>query len=142
MIVVDANLLVYAYVESMAQHEAARVWLDQRVQRHNRVGLPWPSAPAFVRLVSKPRVFERPSSVTQAWTQVQDWLDCAPAWIPGPTDRHRQVLDTLLTGTNLRANHVPDAHLAALAIEHGLTMCSTDGDFARFPDLSWENPIR
>jgi predicted nucleic acid-binding protein len=70
------------------------------------------------------------------------WLDCDVTWIPQPTDQHREVLGELLDKVNVAANLVPDAHLAALAIEHGLTLCSTDGDFARFPDLRWHDPLQ
>lgn len=73
--------------------------------------------------------------------QVEEWLECGPAWIPQPTERHRHVLGTLLREHAPASRLVPDAHLAALAIEHGLTLCSTDADFARFPDLRFENPL-
>ena len=71
----------------------------------------------------------------------ESWLDSPASWIPLTTDRHREVLAPLFKTQGLRANHVPDAHLAALAIEHGLILCTTDTDFARFPDLRWENPL-
>jgi hypothetical protein len=106
-----------------------------------RVGFPWPSLLAFLRLVTNPRVFERPASPRAAWQQVEEWLDCEAAWIPAPTDRHREVLGRLLGETNASANLVPDAHLAALAIEHGLRLASTDGNFARFAGLHFENPL-
>ncbi|HEV8637478.1 MAG TPA: type II toxin-antitoxin system VapC family toxin [Chloroflexota bacterium] len=141
MILVDANLLLYAHVASLPRHVAARAWLDGRLNGTASVGLPWPSLLAFVRLVSNPRVFERPEPVADAWRQVESWLDCPPVWIPQPTDRHREVLGQLLRRPGARANLVPDAHLAALAIEHGLLLCSTDGDFARFPGLRWEDPL-
>lgn len=141
MILVDANLLVYARVDALPQHDAARAWLDERLNGSAPVGLPWPSLLAFVRLVANPRIFERPESVARAWRQVEEWLGCPPAWIPHPTERHREIIGPLLTKHAERANLVPDAHLAALAIEHGLTLCSTDGDFARFPGLRWENPL-
>jgi predicted nucleic acid-binding protein len=73
---------------------------------------------------------------------VRNWLACAPVWIPTPTDKHGQILEPLLAEIGGRSNLVPDAHLAALAIEHGLILCSTDGDFARFHTLRWENPLR
>jgi predicted nucleic acid-binding protein len=76
-----------------------------------------------------------------AWNQVKAWLDCEVAWIPEPTERHRDVLGLLLGGTGMQGNLVPDAHLAALAIEHGLLLCSTDGDFGRFANLRWDNPL-
>jgi toxin-antitoxin system PIN domain toxin len=138
---VDANLLVYAHVQDFAQHERARTWLDGRLNGTTRVGLPWPSLLAFLRLVTNPRVFERPAPVRAAWGQVEEWLDCETVWIPAPTERHRPVLDRLLTETPVRANLIPDAHLAALAIEHGLVLASTDGDFARFQGLRFENPL-
>ena len=96
---------------------------------------------AFVRLVSNSRIFTRPLSVANAWRQVGEWLDCPSVWIPQPTERHREVLGSLLVGQANKANLVPDAHLAALAVEHGLTLWSLDGDFARFPGLRWENPL-
>ncbi len=142
MILVDANLLVYAHVESFPQHAQARDWLDGRINAAAPVGLPWPSLLAFVRLVSNPRIFERPAPVSAAWSQVESWLSAESAWIPLPTERHQQLLAPLMASVEGRANLVPDAHLAALAIEHGLVLCSTDGDFARFDGLEWRNPLR
>jgi toxin-antitoxin system PIN domain toxin len=141
VILLDANLLVYAAVSSFPQHEAARLWLDERLNGSARVGLPWPSLTAFLRLVTNARVFERPMPMALAWRQVEAWLGCEPAWTPSPTERHAATLARLLAGPGVAANLVPDAHLAALAIEHGLELCSTDGDFARFPGLRWSNPL-
>jgi toxin-antitoxin system PIN domain toxin len=141
MILVDANLLIYAYAENLPQHVAAHTWLDQQLNTLARVGLPWPSLLTFVRLVTNPRVFERPVPVATAWTQIEQWLGVASVWVPGPTVRHAEILGPLLREAVSRANLVPDAHLAALALEHGLTLCSTDSDFARFPGLRWENPL-
>lgn len=141
MILVDANLLLYAHFSSFHQHEAARVWLDAQLNGPTRVGLPWTSLLAFVRIGSNPRVFERPESVEAAWQQVEEWLACSPVWIPQPTERHREILGPLLVDHVSHPNHVPDAALAALAIEHGLMLCSTDGDFGRFPGLRCQNPL-
>ncbi len=141
MILVDANLLVYAHVQGMVQHRRARAWLDEAINGGGRVGLPWPSLLGFLRLVSNPRVFQRPEPLDRAWGIVGGWLECPNVWIPSPTERHRIVLGSLLPATVGRPNLVPDAHLAALAIEHGLTLCSSDGDFARFPGLRWNNPL-
>jgi toxin-antitoxin system PIN domain toxin len=141
MILVDANLLVYAHVSSTPQHTEAREWLDAQLNGSSQVALPWPSLLAFVRLVSNPRVFARPLAVAQAWKQAESWLEVPVVWIPAATERHRHVLGRLLDGVGFRPNLVPDAHLAALAIEHGLTLCSCDGDFARFTDLRWQNPL-
>ena len=142
MILLDANLLVYAHVTSLTQHHAARSWLDSRLNGPTPVGLPWPTLLSFVRLVSNPRIFEHPQPISKAWKQVDDWLTCPVAWIPQPTERHREILGSFLTDALGRSNLVPDAHLAALAIEHGLTLCSTDRDFARFPNLRWEDPLQ
>jgi toxin-antitoxin system PIN domain toxin len=141
VILVDTNLLIYAHVSTFPQHGPARNWLDGKLNGTAPVGLPWPSILAFVRLVTNPRIFERPESIEQAWKQAEEWLVCAPVWIPQPTERHGEILGPLLQSQRLRANLVPDAHLAALAIEHGLILCSTDGDFGRFQGLKWENPI-
>ena len=141
MILVDANILVYAHVGAFPQHERARMWLDGELGGPSRVGLPWPSLLGFLRLVTNPRVFQRPEGMAEAWAQVTAWLDTDVAWIPHPTDRHRDVFASLLAAPGMQANLVPDAHLAALAIEHGLTLCSTDGDFGRFPALHWRDPL-
>lgn len=142
MIAIDANLLVYAHVSSFPQHEAARVWLEQQLLALPRVGLPWPSLLAFMRLVTNPRVFTEPESIADAWTQVEAWLDADPAWVPEPQDGHRKILGECLRVSALRANDVPDAHLAAIAIEHGLRLATTDTGFARFDRLSWFNPLQ
>jgi len=76
-----------------------------------------------------------------AWQRVSDWFSAATVWIPAPTERHAEVLGGLLSHPGVHGNLVSDAHLAALAIEHGLTVCSTDGDFARFSGLRWVNPL-
>jgi len=141
VILIDANLLIYAHVSSFPQHARARVWLDGQLSGGARVGLPWPSLLGFLRIVTNPRVFERPEPMTDAWRQVEAWLDVEAVWIPSPGERHRAVLAALLEQGGMRANLVPDAHLAALAIEHGLVLCSTDGDFARFAGLRWQDPL-
>ncbi len=79
--------------------------------------------------------------MADAWRQVEEWLSCPPAWIPVPADRHREILAAFMRGHVVRPALVADAHLAALSVEHGLRLCSTDGDFARFPGLRWENPL-
>lgn len=138
---VDANVLLYAANHSAPEHDAARTWLDSQLSGSARVGLPWPSLLAFVRLVSNPLVVREPASVAAAWRQVREWLDCEVVWVPQPTERHADILGNLCTLSLMTPRLVPDAHLAALALEHGLTLCSTDGDFAKFPGLTWQNPL-
>jgi toxin-antitoxin system PIN domain toxin len=139
MILVDANLLIYASVADMPQHQRARKWLDEQINGSARVGLPWPSLLAFMRIASNPRLFES-ASLTQARAQVQAWLGQPSTWIPLPTEAHGAILDQLLAGEQSHLL-IADAHLAALALEHGLALCSSDGDFARFPGLRWQNPL-
>lgn len=124
----------------MPQHRPARTWLDERLSGSVRVGLPWPSLLTFVRLVASPRVFERPLALLEAWRRVDEWLSQSPAWIPLPTPEHPRILGELLAGESA-ARLVPDAHLATLALEHGLVVCSNDGDFARFRGVRWQNPL-
>ncbi|HVR96152.1 MAG TPA: TA system VapC family ribonuclease toxin [Thermoanaerobaculia bacterium] len=126
MILVDANLLVYAYVKDVSQHEAALEWLDRQLNGISKVGLPWTALLAFVRLVSNPKIFRNPVSLPVAWQQVATWLLSPSVWIPGPTTRHATLLGELLSINGLQANDVPDVHLVALAIEHDLLLCSSD----------------
>jgi hypothetical protein len=127
-------------MKSAPAHAASRRWLEGRFADTAKVGLPWPSLLAFVRLATNLRIFPRPMPTREAWRHVEDWLSQPTAWIPLPTERHRAVLSTLLSD-DVSGDLVPDVHLAALAIEHGLTVCSTDTDFARFPSVRWENPL-
>ncbi len=141
MILVDVNLLIYATVPDFPQHHPAQDWLDGQLSGSSPVGLPWASMLGYLRVITNARLFTPQISMSVAWSRVAAWLAADPAWIPGPTDRHADILGRLLALPGVAGKLVPDAHLAALAIEHGLTLCSTDGDFARFPDLRWENPI-
>jgi toxin-antitoxin system PIN domain toxin len=141
VILIDANILIYAHVSSFTQHKLAHDWLDQQLNAATSVGLPWVSLVAFLRLVTNPRVFEHPEPIGDAWRQVRTWLAAETTWIPQPTERHADLLTEFLALPGVYGNLVPDAHLAALSVEHGLTLCSTDGDFARFSGLRWLNPI-
>lgn len=142
MILVDANLLLYAVNADAPEHAPSKAWLDARLSGPTRVGLAWPSLLAFVRLSSNPVVVRYPQSPADAWQQVRDWLAADVAWIPVPGESHEEILSSLMTMPTMTSRLVPDAHMAALAIEHGLTLCSTDGDFAKFPGLKWLNPLQ
>jgi toxin-antitoxin system PIN domain toxin len=141
VILVDVNILIYATNSTANQNAAAVSWLDRQLNGAAPVGLPWATLLGFLRLATNPRVQPRPLLMDAAWQQVSAWLACEPVWIPQPTERHAAVLAGLLTLPGMQGNLVPDAHLAALAIEHGLTLFSTDGDFARFPGLNWRDPL-
>ena len=142
MILIDANILIYAVHEGCAEHAQARQWLDDRLHGPARVGLPWNSLLAFLRITSNARIFPSPLSVAQGWRQIERWLSSKIAWCPSPTTQHAEILGTLVRSTTLEANDIPDAHLAALAIEHGLILCSTDSDFSKYAGLRWENPLK
>lgn len=141
MILVDANILIYATDPRSEQHERARKWLDGKLSGDERVGLPWESLLAYMRIVTNPWVYTRPQSMRAAWRHVEAWLDCDCVWIPVPGPAHRSILADLLAALGGGPKLLPDAHLAALAVEHGLTVCSSDGDFARFRGLRWINPL-
>jgi uncharacterized protein len=137
----DANLLLYAVHEGAPQHEAAAGWLTEQLNGPRRVGLPWQSLSAFLRISTHPRAFQRPLSPTTAWERVSDWLATPVAWIPQPGPEYACILGGLITNHSVSGNLVTDAQLAALAIEHGVTLYSNDTDFARFSKLQWENPL-
>ena len=139
MKIVDANVLLYAAAEDTRHHESARRWLDEALNGNETIGIPWISLLAFVRIATK-SIFEHPLSSDAALDYVDLWLAQPPVVTPEPTSRHalllRQLLDEVGTGGNLSA----DAHLAALALEHGADVCSFDNDFRRFVGVNWYRP--
>jgi len=141
VILVDANLLIYAATECREQ-ASAKAWLDAQLSSGARVGLPWASLTTFLRIVTNARIYGTGAAQTQvAWNVVRGWLDCGNVWIPQPTSRHAEVLGELLKAGRVAGDLVQDADLAALAIEHGLTIYSSDSDFARFGGVKWVNPL-
>lgn len=141
MILVDANLLLYAYDPSFPRHVAARNWFETAMSRSEPVGFAWVTLLAFVRIGTNPRALEHPLSLAEAAAIVSDWLDRPSATLLNPGERHWQILRDVMIKGQVRGPLVTDAHLAALAIEHGATLATTDRDFARFPGLKFFNPI-
>ncbi len=141
MILIDANILLYAEDSLHPQNQKARVWWDNQLSGTDPVCLCWTVLSAFIRIVTNPRVFDHPLSLEQAFTRVQSWLDQPCTRIVRPTERHWAIFQQMLTDGQAVANLVTDAHLAALAIEHGCKLASTDSDFFRFPKLKWINPL-
>ena len=141
MILVDANILLYAEDSLQSRHQQARAWWDGQLSGTGVVCLCWTVLSAFIRIGTNPRVFEHPLSLEQALARVQSWLDQPCTRVVRPTERHWTVFKQVLTDGQAVANLVTDAHLAALAIEHGCELASTDSDFARFPKLKWKNPL-
>lgn len=141
MILIDANVLVYAYGSHFEQHARALDWLEEQLDGPRRVGLPWESLNAFVRLSTNPRIFAKPAGLTEAWEQVAAWLAAPTVWSPTPTDAHADLFAELLMTPGLKHDDVPDVHLAALARSHGLRLASHDRGFARFKRLEWFDPL-
>ncbi len=142
MMLVDANILLYAEDELSPRHQSALKWWDAQLSGASPIGLTWTVLCAFVRIGTNPRGFKNPLSLDQATSRVESWLKQPCVRIVQPTERHWIVLQRMLTEGQGTANLVADAHLAALSIEHGCDLVSTDSDFARFPDIRWRNPLK
>ena len=141
MILVDANLLLYAYDPRADLHAASRTWLEDTLSGSPLVRFAWLTVWAFLRISTNPRVFERPLSMAEAEGHVSSWLAQPAAGLLEPGDRHWEILRGLTHAGQTSGPLVMDAALAAIAIEHGATLCTTDRDFARFPGLRWTNPL-
>jgi len=138
---IDANLLLYSADTTSRFYVPAREWLLDQLNGTRRVGLPWQSLTAFLRVSTNPRISPSPLSSQVAWDMVQIWLAAPAAWVPVPGPSHAELLGELIVRYEIAGNLVPDAQLAALALEHGLAVCSTDTDFARFAEVRWTNPL-
>ena len=141
MILVDANLLLYAYHPQDEHHQAAREWLEAMLSGTEPVRFAWLGLWAFLRISTNSRVFERPLLPVEAAAAVSAWLVRRVAGILEPGDRHLEILRELLRGNQVKGPLITDAALAALAMEHGATLCTTDADFSRFPGLRHRNPL-
>lgn len=137
----DANLLLYTIDEQARQHQAAAGWLREQLNGSRRVGLPWQSLATFLRVAAHPRIFPRPLTPGTAFDVVTNWMAAPVAWVPQPGAEYHRILGQLITTYDMSGNLMPDAMLAALAIEHGVTLYSTDTDFAKFRELRWESPL-
>jgi toxin-antitoxin system PIN domain toxin len=138
--VVDANVLVYAVNADAAEHPTARSWLEQRLSGSEAVGFAWVVLLAFLRVVTKTGLLSAPLRPTRAFDYVEEWLAQPPSTLLHPTARHVVVLRGLLEPLGTAGNLVTDAHLAALAVEHGAELVSFDRDFGRFPGVRWRHP--
>jgi toxin-antitoxin system PIN domain toxin len=141
MILIDVNLLIYAVNEDAALHSKAKLWLEAAMSGTETVGLSWNVQLAFLRVTTRPGLFRNPIPLPSAFDLVGAWLDQPCVTVIHPSARHFRILRDLLLSTGTGGNLTSDAHLAALAIEHGAELCSTDDDFARFPGLEWRNPF-
>jgi uncharacterized protein len=138
----DANLLIYALDQTSARHESARAWLDATLSASEDVGFAWVVLLAVLRLTTRAAVFSNPLRPEEALDIIDGWLAQPCVSVVQPTSRHSAILRGLLTPLGTAGNLTSDAHLAALAIEHGGVLCSCDADFSRFPGLTWQDPLR
>jgi len=141
MILVDANILLYAHNQSSPQHRDARAWLESELAGPGPVGVAWTSLLALIRISTSPRVFPLPFAVEEASAVVDQLLTQPSVTVVQPGPRHWAILRRLLVESQARGPLAMDAHLAALALEHGATMYTTDRDFTRFSGLRVVNPI-
>ncbi len=142
MRLLDLNLLLYAVDETSPHHDLAREWVEATLSGPQTVALAWSVLLGFVRLSTRAAVFRAPLELDQALDLVDSWLAQPSTTVIHPTDRHATVLRSLLAPLGTAGNLTTDAHLAALSIEHGAELCSTDADFSRFPGVRWSNPLR
>ena len=140
MKLVDANLLLHAVNTDAPEHATARDWLQRNLTRPEAVAFAWVVLLAFVRVGTRDGILPSPMSMAEAFDHIERWLAQPPAVVLHPTARHHSILRGLLEPVGTAGNLTTDAHLAALAVEHGATIVSFDRDFARFPGLSWAHP--
>jgi len=141
MILLDANLLIYAVNQDAPHHRKAKSWLESALSGRQTVGFSWDVLLAFLRLTTRPSLFQRPLPLEDAFDLISDWLEQPSATIVHPGPRHADILRDLLRPLGTGGNLTSDAHLAALAIEQGAELCSSDTDFARFHGVRWINPL-
>lgn len=141
MILLDVNILLYAFDENSSHHRGIRPWLQELLSGPEELGIPWLTLWAFVRIATNSRISEIPLEPRAAIRTLQDLLAWPRVRIVEPGPHHMRIFEELVVECQASGPRVTDAALAALAIEHGATLASTDRDFSRFPDLRWINPL-
>lgn len=142
MILPDVNLLVYAYDATSKDHPKAKQWWEDQLNGSQMIGLSWVGVLGCIRLLTNPRIFKNPYSPPEILDIVGVWLGQPHVKIVHPADQHFNRLADLIRQVGTAGNLTTDAHLAALAIERGLILQTTDADFARFSGLKWNNPLK
>ncbi len=140
MIIADVNVLIYALRQDSDKHEQCRTWLQRSLAGPENFGYSEHVLSSVVRIVTHPKIFKSPSSLEDVFDFI-DAIRSAPVSVavqPGPM--HWSVFRKICIDAEARGNLVPDAYLAAMAIEQGARWVTTDRDFARFSDLRWELP--
>ena len=142
MIVVDANLLIYAYTASSPEHASARRWVEAVFSGKDPVRIPWSTVHAFLRITTQSSLFEKPYTIADAASIVESWMQQPAVAVLEQGDRYWSIFRRLLRDSQIRGNLVMDAHLAALSLENGGTLFTTDKDFSRFDELRVTNPLK
>lgn len=137
----DGNILIYAVDKGAPHHDAARRWLELQLSGTESVAFAWVALLAFIRLTTRFGIFSQPLTISEAFGYVNEWLARPPALVVHPTDRHQAIVRKLLDDSGTAGNLVTDAHLAALAIEHGAVIATADRDFGRFSGLRVIYPL-
>jgi toxin-antitoxin system PIN domain toxin len=137
----DANILVYVYNSDAQQHEAVFEWFEKQVAAGTSIALSWPAVWAFLRICTNPRAVARPLLLVQAFGIIRDLLALPGVALIQPGPRHLEILERLVSEHNIIGSGISDAVLAAIAIEHGAALASSDRDFRRFETLRWINPL-
>ena len=141
MILPDVNILIYAYDAPSKDHARARPWWESQLNGSQMIGLSWVAVLGFIRLLTSPRIYQNPYTPPEILAIVKTWLEQPHVRIIHPSDQHFHLLEKLIEQLGTAGNLTTDAHLAALAMERGLILQTTDADFARFPGLKWKNPL-
>ncbi len=142
MKLLDVNLLIYAVDEESSHHERTLRWFEATLSGRETVAFSWHALVGFLRITTRPRGARDAWPIQTALDEIERWLAQPVATVVHPTDRHAAVLRDLLAPLGTGGNLTSDAHLAALAIEHGATLCSHDNDFSRFAGLDWLDPLQ
>jgi uncharacterized protein len=141
VIVLDANLLLYAYDSTAANHRRARVWIEQTFSGGSLVGIPWQTVHAFLRIVTNTSLPGQRFTAEEAVEIVDQWLEQPNVRLLAPGEDHWRLLQQMMVSGQARGRTTTDAQLAAITLEYGGELCTTDRDFARFPNLRWSNPL-
>jgi hypothetical protein len=141
VILIDANILIYAIDRDAPHHARARRWLEHTLSGETWVGLPWIVLLAFIRITTRPGIVRNPLPADRALAFVDSWLRQPHVSAVGPGERHWAILGSLLRASGTAGNLTSDAHVAALALEHGSAVASADSDFRRFPGITHLNPL-
>lgn len=141
MIVVDANILLYAYDADSDKHDKARAWVEEVFSSASPVGLPWQTVSAFLRIVTNPKLKGKRFTAAEAIAIVEQWIEQPNLRLLAPGEHHWDILRQMIADGQARGPMIRDAQLAALTLEYGGVLHTTDRDFSRFPGLRWKNPL-